>query len=54
LTYDAAEACWTAQFSSPRTTSVWRVVVDGDHLTGTDQRLPGKEIIRQIDARRVR
>jgi len=54
MSYDAVEACWKAQFSSPRTTSVWRVVVNGDHLTGTDQLLPGKETIRQIDARRVR
>lgn len=54
LTYSAADASWTAQFGSPRLTVEWRLVVAGDRITGTGRHLPGKEVIRQIDVRRMR
>jgi hypothetical protein len=52
LTYDAREKCWFAEFQSARTHSVWCLVVDGTHLTGTGRLLPGKETIRKIDVRK--
>lgn len=52
LSYDTAEACWKAEYAGPRVTSVWRVTVDGNHLTGTARMLPGNETIRKIDARK--
>jgi hypothetical protein len=52
LTYDAGESCWKADFSSPRVTSVWRLVVNGSHITGTATLLPGKQIVRRIDVRK--
>ena len=52
LVYDAAEKCWSAEFRNARVHSVWRVVVDGTHLTGTAQLLPGKQTVRRIDARK--
>lgn len=52
LTFDRAEACWKAEFSSPRARVVWRLVVDGSRLSGTGKELPGNVTIRKIDARR--
>jgi hypothetical protein len=52
LTYDATQKCWLAEFRSARVQSVWCLVVDGAHLTGTGQLLPGKETIRKIDVRK--
>ena len=52
LTYDAREKCWAAEFKSARVHSRWCLVVDGTHLTGTGRLLPGKQMIRKIDARK--
>lgn len=52
LAYDAQEKCWASESSSPRVRVVWCVAVDGAHLTGTGRLLPGKEIVRRIDARK--
>jgi hypothetical protein len=54
VTYDKAEACWKAEFSSPRLKSIWRIVVDRDHMTGSARLLPGNEMIRKIELRRDR
>ena len=53
LVYDTAESCWKVEYAGPRVTSVWRLTVAGNHLTGTARVLPGNERIRQIDLRRV-
>jgi hypothetical protein len=52
LAYDAAEACWAAEFKSPRVDIVWCLKAQGDHLTGTGRHLPGKETVRRIDLRK--
>jgi hypothetical protein len=52
LAYDAAEKCWAAEYSSPRFRTFWCLTVDGNQLTGTGRNLPGKEVIRKIDARK--
>jgi len=52
VTYDAGEKCWKGEFSSPRVHSVWCLMVEGSHLTGTGRLLPGKQTIRKIDARK--
>jgi len=52
LVYDAGGRCWTVEFSSSQVRSVWSLVVDGAHLTGTGRLLPGKQTIRRIDARK--
>ena len=52
LTYDGGEKCWKGEFSSPRLTSVWCLAVDGAHMTGTGRLLPGKQLIRKIDAKK--
>jgi hypothetical protein len=52
LTYDTGDACWRAEFSSPRVHSVWCLAVDGAHMTGTGRLLPGKQIVRKIDVRK--
>jgi len=51
-TYDAAEGCWKSEYPSLQPTTVWCVVVDGGHLTGTARRLPGKQPFRKIDAKK--
>ena len=51
-TYDADEGCWKSEYHSPRGTTVWCVVVDGGHLTGTARMLPGKQAFRKIDAKK--
>jgi hypothetical protein len=52
LAYDAAEACWKADYVNPRVHLVWRVTVDGARLTGTGRLLPGNQTVRTLDARR--
>jgi hypothetical protein len=52
LAYDKEEACWKAEFRTPRVHLVWRLVVDGVHMTGTGQFLPGKETVRKINVRK--
>jgi hypothetical protein len=52
LTYDTADACWKAEFRSPRVHSVWCLVIDGSHMTGTARLLPGKQTVRKIDVRK--
>lgn len=54
LAYDAGEACWKAEFSSPAVKTVWRLVVNGDRLTGSGRLLPGNQVIRRIEVRRER
>jgi hypothetical protein len=49
LAYDATEACWNAEFSSPRTRIVWRLKVDGTQLSGTGRQLPGDETVRKVE-----
>ena len=52
LTYDSREKCWAADFRSASLQSRWCLTIDGNHLTGTGQLLPGKQTIRKIDARK--
>ena len=52
LAYDTHEKCWIAEFKSARVHSVWCLVVDGAHLTGTGRLLPGRETIRKIDVKK--
>jgi len=52
LAYDSREKCWAAEFGSPRVQSRWCLTVEGTHLTGTGRLLPGKQMIRKIDARK--
>jgi hypothetical protein len=52
LAYDSGNACWAAEFSSPRVRIAWCLVVDGDRLTGTGRLLPGKQTVRKIDVRK--
>jgi hypothetical protein len=52
LSYDAREKCWLVEFKSARVHSVWCLVVDGTHLTGTGRLLPGNETVRKIEAKK--
>jgi hypothetical protein len=52
VTYDAGESGWLAEFKSARAHSVWCLVVDGAHLTGTGRLLPGKQTVRKIDVKK--
>ena len=51
--WDAAAACWRADFESPRVTSRWCLTIDGAALKGTARLLPGNQIIRRIEVRRL-
>ena len=52
MEYDRTEACWKVEFTSPRTKVVWRLAVDGTHMTGTARLLPGNETVRKVDLRK--
>ena len=52
LAYDTAEACWKAEFSSPRLKSVWCLSVSGARLSGTARLLPGNETVRRVELRK--
>jgi hypothetical protein len=49
LAYDTTEACWKAEFSSPRTKMVWRLKVDGTQLSGTGRQQPGDATVRKVE-----
>ena len=51
--WDAAAACWRADFDSPNVTSRWCFTTDGAAVKGTARLLPGNQIIRRVEARRV-
>jgi hypothetical protein len=50
LVYDDSEGCWKAEFSSPRMHMVWSVIVKGSALSGNATLLPGKQVVRKIEA----
>jgi hypothetical protein len=52
VAWDNADGCRKAEFSSPRVKSVWKLSIDGTHLTGTGQLLPGGVTIRRIAAKK--
>lgn len=51
--WDAAEGCWRSDFGSPRVTSRWCFTTDGTTLKGTARLLPGNQVIRRVELRRV-
>lgn len=51
--WDAASACWRADFESPSVTSRWCFTTDGAALKGTARLLPGNQIIRRVDVHRI-
>jgi hypothetical protein len=51
LTYDKSESSWKVE-TGTRVKSVWRLTVEGTHLTGTAKLLPGNEMVRKIDLRK--
>jgi hypothetical protein len=53
LTFDETGPCWKAEFSSPRVRSVWCLVVEGTRLQGTARLVPGDEVVRKVDLRRM-
>jgi hypothetical protein len=52
LVYSRSDSCWIAELTTPRLHMVWCVVVDGAALRGTAMLLPGKQIVRKIEARK--
>lgn len=51
--WDAAAACWRADFESPRVRSRWCFTIEGAALKGTARLLPGNQIIRRIEVHRI-
>lgn len=52
LVYSTTDACWRAELTSPRFHMIWCVVVDHATLAGTAAILPGKQIVRKIEAKK--
>jgi len=52
VAYDRSDACWRAEFTSPRVHMIWCVIVEGTDLKGTAWLLPERQIIRKIEARK--
>jgi len=52
LAFDEAEACWKAEFRSPRVQVIWCLVVDGTRLSGTARLLPADRIVRTVELRK--
>ena len=52
MSYDTDEACWRAEFTSPRAHVVWCLATEQDHMTGRAWLLPGKQIVRSVDLRK--
>jgi len=52
LTWEAGEASWSVEFSTPRVHARWSFTVNGDELAGTLVELPSKAQLRKVDAKR--
>lgn len=52
LVYSPSDSCWRAEITTPRVKVVWCLAVDGAALTGTAILLPGKQIVRKVEARK--
>ena len=52
LVYDRDDACWRAEFQNPKVHVVWCVTPNGDQLTGSAWMMPGRKVVRRIEARR--
>jgi hypothetical protein len=52
LAYSRADSCWRAELTTARFQMAWSVVVNGAELKGTAMLLPGKQIVRKIEARK--
>ena len=52
LAYEKAEACWKAEFSSPRVRDAWCLVANGTQLSGTGRLLPGNQTVRKVNLRK--
>jgi hypothetical protein len=50
LVYSRTDSCWRAESSTQRFHVVWCVTVDGPALTGSATLLPGKQVVRKIQA----
>jgi hypothetical protein len=50
--YESAERRWECEFVRPRAHGIWAYVVDGQRLTGTLYILPGREVARNVTAKR--
>ena len=47
-----ADGSWTSEFEGPRSRSGWRLVVDGDKMTGTGTLLPSNAVVRRMELER--
>jgi len=52
LVYSPTDSCWSAELTTPRFRMVWCVAVEGAVLRGSAALLPGRQIVRKIDARK--
>src|SRR5436189_1004288 len=52
FSWDAAESVWKAEYSSPRGKTIWRMKIDGTHISGTAEMLPGNKIFRKVDLKK--
>src|SRR3954471_6227278 len=52
LVYSRNDSCWRAEFTTSRGLLVWCVIVNGATLNGTGMHLPGKQVVRKIEARK--
>lgn len=51
--YDSALACWRSDFESPRLKSRWCFTVEGNTLKGTATLVPGNQVVRRVNVKRV-
>jgi hypothetical protein len=52
LVYDRDEACWKTEFKSARAHVVWCLIPKDAQLNGSAWLLPGKQVVRKVDAQR--
>lgn len=52
LVYSRSDSCWKAELTTPRFHMIWSVAVHGAALDGSAMLLPGRQVVRKIEARR--
>jgi hypothetical protein len=52
FTYDAKDACWRSEFSTPRVHGIWCLKIDGKAMTGGLRALPENAQVRKVELKR--
>jgi hypothetical protein len=54
FTWDAAQAAWVSELTTPRVHALWTFFVRGDEIAGTLVDLPSKHLVRNVAVKKAK